>query len=78
MSEAAPQAARGGTTAPRELETVSNMLQALRMAWGDVYMLGHDERGYWAAGGPGSGIKRAETPEELGKLLAGDPAAGLS
>ena len=78
MDEAAPQAARGGTAAPHELETVSNVLQALRLAWGDVYLFGHDERGYWAAGCPGSGIKRAETPEALGRLLAGDPAAGLS
>ena len=71
MSEAAPQAAAGHADGARDLETVSRALEALRLAWGDKWLFGHDEKGYWAAGRPGSGIRRAGTPEELGELLVG-------
>lgn len=65
---AAPQAAAGGEEA---LEAVSGALRALRLAWGDEFMLGHDERGYWAARRrPGGGVLRAGTPRELGGLCA--------
>ena len=75
MNEAAPQAATGNAGGARDLETVSRALEALRLAWGHEWLFGHDEKGYWAAGRPGSGIRRAGTPEELGALLAGDSAA---
>ena len=66
MDEAAA-AARGVTT-------VSQALEAPRLAWGDVYMFGRDEEGYWAArpDRPGTGIHRAGDPEELCRLLADD------
>jgi hypothetical protein len=54
-----------------EAEFASRALEALRLAWGDVYMFGRDERGYWAARpAAGSGILSAGTPEELGMLCA--------
>lgn len=80
MSEAAPQAARSMADGEHGLEAVSQALEALRLAWGDAYMFGHDEQGYWAARlhRPGTEILRADTPEELGKLLAADFEAELS
>jgi hypothetical protein len=80
MSEAAPQAARSTADGEHGLETVCEALEALRLAWGDVYMFGHDEQGYWAARlhRPGTEILRADTPEELGKLLTADFEAELS
>ena len=71
MDEAAPQAAGGVTDSEHDLEEVSEALGALRLAWGDIYMFGHDEKGYWAAGHrPGTEILRAETAEQLGTLCA--------
>jgi hypothetical protein len=74
MDEAAPQAARGMTDGEHDLGEVSEALRALRLAWGDTYMFGHDERGYWAARHhrPGTEILRAETAEQLGSLCAAD------
>jgi hypothetical protein len=74
MDEAAPQAARGMAHSERDLEEVSEALRALRLAWGDTYMLGHDEKGYWAARHhrPGTEILRAETAEELGSRCVAD------
>lgn len=77
MDEAAvPQAARGKTDGGRaavDLAAVSQALEALRLAWGDSYMTGHDGKGYWAARPDRIGsLMRAGTPGELGRLLAGD------
>jgi hypothetical protein len=68
------QAARDMADIEHDLDLVSRALEALRLAWGDVYMFGHDEKGYWAArhGRPGAEILRAETAEELGLLCAAD------
>ena len=70
MGEAA-EGAGGRTDGDRDLAAVSQARGALRLAWGDVYMFGHDEKGYWAAqaDAPGTGIHRANNPEELGRLL---------
>lgn len=81
--EAAPQAARGaadGGRAGTDLAAVSEALGVLRLAWGDGYMFGYDELGYWAArpGRPGTAIHRADDPEELGRLLSGDAGRGAS
>lgn len=76
MEEAAPQAARRTTDGEHavDLAAASQALGALRLAWSNVYMFGHDEKGYWAArpDRPGTGILRADTPGELGNLLTGD------
>ncbi|HEY1619663.1 MAG TPA: hypothetical protein VGG25_18725 [Streptosporangiaceae bacterium] len=62
------------THSEHDLEEVSEALRALRLAWGDIYMFGHDEKGYRAARhhSPGTEILRAETAEELGSLCAAD------
>lgn len=62
------------------LGAVSDALMVLRLVWGDAYEFGHDERGYWALppGRPEAEKLRADTPEELGQLLAAGPAAGPS
>jgi hypothetical protein len=76
---AAPQAPDGMTDGARDLEAVSRALGALRLAWGDVYLFGHDEQGYWAARPrAGTAILRGETPEELGILCAAGFEAGPS
>ena len=67
------QAARGATVSEHDLEAVSQALEALRPAWGDVYMFGHDEKGHWVARHhAGKGVLRAETPKELGELCTAD------
>jgi hypothetical protein len=78
MDEAAPQAVQDTTTA--DLAEVSEWLAALRMHWGDVYVFGHDEQGYWAVRRlcPGSGMLRGETAEELGALVAAEIKANPS
>jgi hypothetical protein len=43
MDEAAPQAA-GGMSA----EDTEQALGYLRLLWGDEFLIGHDEQGYWA------------------------------
>ena len=72
--ETAAQPAGSMTDGKHDLEAVSRALVTLRLAPGDVYMLDHDERRYWAVrpDRPSTGILRAGTPEELGKLLTGD------
>jgi hypothetical protein len=71
MDEAAPQAAKGAADFERDLGAVSHGLAALRAAWGDVFLFGHDERGYWAAPpSAGKGWMCADTPEELGNQCA--------
>jgi transcriptional regulator with XRE-family HTH domain len=59
---------------------VSDALMALRLLWADEYEFGHDERGYWAVplDRPEAEKLRADTPEELGQLLAAGPAAARS
>ena len=67
MGEAAPQAAAVGSTVQRALE-------ALRLDWDGVYMIGRDdERGWWAArhGRIGS-VMTASEPDELRAAMAED------
>ena len=77
---AARQAARGGVCGEAGLGAVSDALMSLRLVWGDQCEFGHDERGYWAVplDRPEAEKLRADTPEELGQLLAADPAAAPS
>jgi hypothetical protein len=77
---AARQAARDAECGEASLGVVSDALTALRLVWGDEYEFGHDERGYWALppGRPEAEKLRADTPEELGQLLADGPAAARS
>jgi hypothetical protein len=77
---AARQAAMDRTGSERGLAAVSDALMALRLVWGDEYEFGHDERGYWAlpVDRPEAGKLRADTPEELGQMLAAGPAAAPS
>lgn len=72
MSEAVPQAASGMADGVHELGAVSEELRALRLAWGDTFMFGHDELGYWASWlhRPGTAILRGETSRELGGKCA--------
>lgn len=77
---AAPQAAIDTSDGERavDLAAVSRALLVLRLAWGDVYLFGHDEQGYWAARyHAGTGVLRAETPEEMGERCAADCGADL-
>lgn len=78
MNEAAAEAASGRTDSEHCLAAVSEALEALRLAWGGTYMIGHDERGYWAAlrEHPGARVHRAEAPGELGSLLGAASSAG--
>lgn len=48
MDEAAAAAASTGEQAPAG---VSKALGALRLLWGDKFLIGHDEQGYWSAPG---------------------------
>lgn len=77
---AARQAARDGAGGEASLGVVSDALMALRLVWGDEYEFGHDKRGYWAVplDRPEAEKLRADTPEELGQLLAAGPAAARS
>ena len=66
MSEAAPQAA-----------DIEQALGYLRLLWGDEFLIGHDEQGYWAAPhGQIGHIIRADDPDELGELMNDYPGAG--
>ena len=68
MSDAAPQAAGGTHT-----EDVQQALDYLLLLWGDEFLIGHDEQGYWAAPHRATGeIIRAGGPGELGGLMNGD------
>lgn len=62
MVEAAPQA-----------EDIEQALSYLRLLWGDEFMIGHDEQGYWAArhGQVGGPILRAAWPGDLGEQMNG-------
>ena len=65
MSEAAPQAAGGTYT-----EDVQQALDYLRLLWGDEFLTGHDEHGYWAAPhGQIGHMMRADDPGKLGGLM---------
>ena len=65
MGEAAPQAAGGTHT-----EDVQQALEYLRLLWGDEFLIGHDDQGYWAAPRRATGkIIRADDPGELGGLM---------
>lgn len=68
---AAPQVARGSADGEDRLADVSQALEALRLAWGDVYTFGYDGE-FWAERPDRPGTLRADTAEELGSLLAGD------
>jgi hypothetical protein len=64
--------AAGGTSS----EEVRQALAYLKLFWGDEFLIGHDEQGYWAAA-PSvrqGGLVRAGSPEELGKLMNGEGA----
>jgi hypothetical protein len=65
MGEAAPQAAGGTHT-----EDVQQALDYLLLLWGDEFLIGHDEQGYWAAPhGQIGHIMRADDPGKLGELM---------
>ena len=67
MGEAAPQAAAVGSAVQRALE-------ALRLDWDGVYMIGRDdERGWWATrhGRIGS-VMTASEPDELRAAMSED------
>lgn len=72
MGDAAPQAAGGTHT-----EDVQQALEYLRLLWGDEFLIGHDEHGYWATrhGDVGGRILRADDPDELGELMNDYPGA---
>ena len=72
MSEAASQAAGGTHT-----EDVQQALDYLRLLWGDEFLIGHDEQGYWATrhGDVGGRIMRADDPGKLGELMNAYAAA---
>lgn len=73
MGEAAPQDGGDMTDDGEQLlATVNQALEALRHTWGHVFMFGYDNGQYWAVlhHRLGSGVLRAETPEELGRLCA--------
>ncbi|HEX3956213.1 MAG TPA: hypothetical protein VHZ03_06225 [Trebonia sp.] len=56
-------------TAP-QAEEIEQALGYLRLLWGDDFMIGHDEHGYWAApNGQIGHIMRAGGPDELGELM---------
>ena len=58
MGEAAPQAAGGTHT-----EDVQQALDYLLLLWGDEFLIGHDDQGYWAAARRVTGaIIRADDP----------------
>lgn len=78
MDEAAPQAASGDAV---DRVAVSQQLQALRLAWGDTYLIGFEQgHGYYATRHhqPGKEVVKADDPVELGNLLADDFEAGRS
>ena len=66
MGEAAPQAAGGTHT-----EDVRQALDYLVLLWGDEFLIGHDEHGYYATrrGDVGGRILRADDPGELGEQM---------
>jgi hypothetical protein len=62
MSEAPPQAAGS--------EGIEQALSYLRLLWGDEFLIGHDEQGYWTAPhGQIGHIIRADDPGKLGELM---------
>jgi hypothetical protein len=67
MDEAAPQAAVGMSAAD-----IEQALALLDMVWGDEFKFGHDTaKGFWATRhGTIGTLATAESPEDLGKMLA--------
>ena len=67
MGEAAPQAA-----------DVEQALVYLRLLWGDEFLIGHDEHGYWATrhGDVGGRILRSDDPDDLGEQMNDYSGAG--
>ena len=65
MSEAPPRAASS--------EEIEQALSYLRLLWGDEFLIGHDEQGYWATRhrDVGGRIMRADDPGKLGALMHG-------
>ena len=79
MDEAAAHAAAGTAENEHDPEVVGQALTSLRLSWGNVFMFGHDAKGYWAARPKaGSGVLRAGTREELDELCTAALKAGLS
>jgi hypothetical protein len=76
MGEAAPQAAHMEAEGldVASLTSVSRALEALRLQWGGLYLLGWDEeRGWWAARHGRTGhLLTAPGPSELGKAITRD------
>jgi hypothetical protein len=69
--DAAPQAAEGMTATD-----IEQSLTALRMVWGDEYLLGHDpEKGFWATPHGTPRLFTAYGPRELGEILTEDAGA---
>lgn len=56
---------------------IERALEYLRLFWGDEFMIGHDEQGYWAAPHGQIGcIIRAGSPDEFGTLMNGHAGTG--
>jgi hypothetical protein len=71
MDEAAAEAASGGT---EKVVTgdIAQALEALEMLYGDQFMIGYDEKGYWASlRGKIGEFKRSDDPMELAEWMNG-------
>jgi hypothetical protein len=79
MGEVARPGAAGAAESERNPAVISQALEWLRTRRGHVFMFGHDAKGYWAARPKaGSGVLRADSPEDLDKLCAAALEAGPS
>jgi hypothetical protein len=68
MEQAAPQAAGGMTAAE-----IAQALDVLRALWDDEYLIGCDERGWWAERRGAAGhVMIAGGPVELGQRIGVD------
>lgn len=76
MDEAAADATSGAISGMVTGDD-AQALEALDMLWGDEFMVGCDEKGWWASrrGVIGS-LFRAGSPEELDKAILADSEAG--
>lgn len=65
MNEAAADAASA--------EDVEQALTYLRLLWGDEFLIGHDDQGYWATrrGEVGGKTLRSASPDDLGDQMNG-------
>lgn len=72
MDEAAAEAASNAVEGMIAGD-IAQALEALDMLYGDEFMLGYDEQGWWAAGHkPGGGFIRAGDPVELAEKMNGE------